>query len=406
MKYEPYLDNHGVLIPEDDWHSFLRTIDSSLVPESDVLDQLQRLLVEAVRRRVPADALEQRGVEKGQEEKNGVENEVEAGKREKNGVENEVETGKREKRDVGKSDRKKIGVLFSGGIDSTLIAFLLQKLGVEFLCLSVGFHDGAAKIPEDLIESEKVAEKLHFPHERVILDLAGVEALFKETVAILSGVEGEQSVINVVNVGVGSVEVAAFKKGASLGITHYFGGLGSEEIFAGYDRHEEALLRGGPRELHAECLAGLDAMYQRDLIRDTRIARAFNVTLSTPFLDEELIRYALRIPPSMKINDAVTFTGRGRGDVPAQKRYKKLVLREAARKLGLPRAFAFRPKRAAQYGSRTNNALTKLRKLHGFRDKATYLQWLANNPLQELADHSPPLASNGALSKSYLNKRS
>jgi asparagine synthetase B (glutamine-hydrolysing) len=156
----------------------------------------------------------------------------------------------------------------------------------------------------------------------------------------------------------------------------FLAGLGSEEIFAGYDRHEKALEQGGNDALHNECLAGLKKMYQRDLRRDTLIPQALGVTAATPFLDTALVRFALSIPPELKINSEKTFTGKLQGDVDGEKRYKKLILRQTAEKMGLPRDIAFRPKRAAQYGSRTNNALTALRKRAGCRDKEEYLKIL------------------------------
>ncbi len=274
-------------------------------------------------------------------------------------------------RRISNGTSARIGVLFSGGVDSTLIALLLKKAGVEFTCITVGFQDGNAKTPEDVVESERIAKELGFDHVVVLLNLEEVAALFKRTVKILG-----PELTNVVNVGVGSVAVAAIENGREHGITHYFGGLGSEELFAGYDRHEKALEAGGYAKLHDECIAGLESMYARDLRRDAAIAKAYGVTVSTPFLDEELVRYSLTIPPELKISTTKTFTGRSRGDIPVEKTVKKLILREAAVTLGLPEDAAYRPKRAAQYGSRTNNALTTLAAKRGYECKDEYLKGL------------------------------
>ncbi len=316
---EPYLAD-GTLLAEKEWKAFLDAIDDTLLQDDKavIINKLQKLLESAVKKRLP-------------------------------------------------SATAKIGVLFSGGIDSTLIAFVLKDLDVDFTCIGVGFQDGNAKTPEDIVEGEKVAKQLGFPYERIIFNMEKIEELFRKTATILG-----KPLVNVINIGVGSVVVAGIEKGKELGITHFFGGLGSEEIFAGYDRHEKALEAGGNEALHKECLAGLATMYQRDLRRDTTIAKHFGITLATPFLDDELITFSLRIPPQFKITDA-TFSGRGRGDVPDKRRFKKVILREAAEAMDLPQDIAWRPKRAAQYGARTNNALTKLRKQAGCRDKEEYL---------------------------------
>jgi diphthine-ammonia ligase len=311
---EPFLDQVGSLIPEAEWTAFVESLEHLQIDsernEEQILQKLEELLIEAVKKRILEDG--------------------------------------------------KLGVLFSGGIDSTLIAFILKKLDIEFVCISVGFHDGEAKIPEDIVESKRIANELGFEQERIMLNLDEMERVFKKTAQILK--ESGEELVTVVNLGVGAVEVAAIEHGKKHGITHFLGGLGSEEIFAGYDRHEKALEQGGNDALHNECLAGLKKMYQRDLRRDTLIPQALGVTAATPFLDTALVRFALSIPPELKINSEKTFTGKLQGDVDGEKRYKKLILRQTAEKMGLPRDIAFRPKRAAQYGSRTNNALTALRK--------------------------------------------
>ena len=51
---------------------------------------------------------------------------------------------------------KKFGIFFSGGVDSSLIAAVCKKLGVDFICYTVGFQDGG-KEPDDVVEAKKVA---------------------------------------------------------------------------------------------------------------------------------------------------------------------------------------------------------------------------------------------------------
>ncbi len=326
---EPYLDEHGDLISEEAWRSFVEGLEkrnsttkksnTKLQKEQSLLD-LKQKLTDAIKGRIPSN---------------------------KDG---------------------KVAVLFSGGVDSVLIASLLKKLAVEPLCITVGFRDGNAKEPEDVVESGRVAKELGLEHIVVLLDLERIEPLFRRTVAILG-----PALTTVVNVGVASVEIAAIEEAKKRGIARFFGGLGAEELFAGYDRHERAW-KDGDAALHAECVAGLKRVLANDLRRDCAVAQALDVTLATPFLDEELIALSLRIPPELKINSAEVFIGRARGDVPVRRPIKKLILREAALALGLPETAAFRPKRAAQYGSRTNNALTMLAGKRGFTHKEAYLK--------------------------------
>lgn len=266
----------------------------------------------------------------------------------------------------------RICVLFSGGIDSAIIAHVLVQHGLPVLGVTVGFHDGDAKEPEDIVEGRRVAGLLDIQHDTVLLSAGEAEALFARTVRMLGS-----DLVNVVNVGVGAVEVAAIERGLQCGCATFLGGLGSEEILAGYDRHEKALVHGGHAALHDECFRGLAAMWRRDMLREAAIGGAL-APVATPFLDERLMRYALALPPELKIDPKRTFTGRARGDAPLERPFKKLALREAALLLGLPESVAFRPKRAAQYGSRMNNALTKLAKRRGFSHKNEYLASIAS----------------------------
>ncbi|RME32026.1 asparagine synthase [Candidatus Woesearchaeota archaeon] len=283
-----------------------------------------------------------------------------------------------------------LGLLFSGGLDCSIIALLLAQAGVPFTAITVGFRDGNAKEPEDIMAARAAAKLLDIQYEEVLLDLAGAETVLRETALLLG-----EDLATVVNLGVGGVAVAAIQRGKALGITHFFGGLGAEELFAGYDRHERVWEQQGEEALQAECLRGLKAMWQQDLLRDTTIAHALGIKLHTPFLDPALIALALAIPAEQKMsakktyrrynrayNDSTpkahkkTYEGRARGDIVVTRPYKKLVLREAAEALGLPHSIAWRPKRAAQYGSRLNNALTKLAKRRGFPHKDAYIRSL------------------------------
>lgn len=261
-----------------------------------------------------------------------------------------------------------LGLLFSGGLDCSIIALLLREAKVPFTAITVGFRDGNAKEPEDLLFARKAARLLGTQYEEVLLGVDGAGTVFAETAALL----GEE-LTSVVNLGVGGVEVAAVGRGKELGLTQFMTGLGAEELFAGYDRHERVWKEKGDEALQKECVRGLKAMWAQDLQRDVTIAEASRVEFLTPFLDPELIRLSLAIPAEQKISAMKTYEGRERGDTPVTRPYKKLVLREAAAALGLPHELAWRPKRAAQYGSRLNNALTLLTRIGGFPHKEAYL---------------------------------
>ena len=82
--------------------------------------------------------------------------------------------------------------------------------------------------------------------------------------------------------------------------------------------------------------------------------------MKLPFLDRDLIKYAMKVPAGLKIKENI----------------KKYILREVAINLGLPDVFAFRKKKAAQYGSRFDKAIYKNQRKNGFKYKSNYIESL------------------------------
>lgn len=233
----------------------------------------------------------------------------------------------------------KFGVLLSGGVDSSFIAFSLQQLGHRFACFSVGISGS-----RDLAAAKVAAARLKLNLITKEYSIAAAEKIIKEAVKLLK--TGDP-----VTIGIAATEIAALSLAAASKVNILFTGLGSEEIFAGYQRHALA------KDVNAECWAGLEGMWQRDFIRDSRVAAAFKATALTPFLDKWVIVAAMRARPEWKIINGE----------------KKLILREIAAAAGLPVEIAFRPKMAAQYGSGFDKAIGKLAKHGGFKLKRDYL---------------------------------
>jgi asparagine synthetase B (glutamine-hydrolysing) len=240
----------------------------------------------------------------------------------------------------------KFGILFSGGVDSTLIAKICRDKKAKFTCYTAALKEPGLKGAEDMLYAKKAAKKFNFQLKAKTINLAETEKYIKKILKILKEPD-------VVKVGVALPLYISFEMAKKDKISILFSGLGSEEIFAGYERHSKA------EDINKECLKGLFSMYDRDLTRDRPLSKAFGITLKTPYLDPELVAFSLRIPSKYKLN----------------KEQKKIILREAAEDLGLEE-FAWRKKRAAQYGSRFARAIEKLAKRNGFKYKQDYLKGL------------------------------
>lgn len=269
---------------------------------------------------------------------------------------------------------EKFGILFSGGVDSTLIALICKQLGVDFTCYSVGFQDDKIRSPEDIEYAEKTAKSFGFKLKKIIISKNKAEKYIKKIIPIIEST-------NVVKIGVALPLFVAMEQAKKDKIKTIFSGLGSEEIFAGYERHLKS------KNINKECIAGLKLIYERDLYRDYCISNHNKLKLQTPFLDEELVKYALKIPGKYKLN----------------KNQNKIILREVAENFGLCSEFAQRKKRAAQYGSNSDKIIKKLSKSKGFKKKSEYLQSLNPKSKIKLA----ALASTGkdSLYSIYLMKK-
>lgn len=234
--------------------------------------------------------------------------------------------------------KKKYGVFFSGGIDSTIISYILKERNRDFICITTGFRGC-----QDIEWAKKVAD--YFEFELVIryLDDNLLEKLLRTIAAMLP--------LDIVTAGVGVVTLQCALAAAELGISEVFTGLGSEEIFAGYHRHEKA------EDLNKECWHGLRTIYTRDIVRDATLCKYASLTPSLPFLQPGIIIPAMSLPPEKKISHG----------------YKKVIIREIAEKIGIPKEFAWRKKKAAQYGSSVIKNIHKLAKHKGFRYKKDYL---------------------------------
>lgn len=235
-------------------------------------------------------------------------------------------------------ENAKIGVLFSGGIDSTIVATILKKLGKDFVCYSSGLKKSA-----DVLFAIKTAKNHGF---KLKVSEFSEESVKKDLPKICEIIESS----NAVKAGVSIPFFYACKAAQKDGVKVIFSGLGSEEIFAGYKRFE------GSSSIADESIHGLKQLYERDLYRDDCLTMHHCMELRLPFLDYELINLALSIPDELKINDSG----------------KKIILRCAGKILGIHESVLERKKVAAQYGSNSDKVLKKISK--GFAGKSAYLR--------------------------------
>lgn len=235
---------------------------------------------------------------------------------------------------------KKFGLLFSGGIDSVLVAKILKDMGKDFTCYTAAASEDAP----DLVSAKEVAKILGLKLKYKVVTREETEAYLRKIVPLIED-------NNVVKVGVALPLYIASELAKIDGNRVIFSGAGADELFGGYHRYKINDLR----KLNHDCYSDLLKIYERNTYRDDVITMNNNLELRVPFLDKDLVAFALRIAPELKIKDAV----------------EKYILRELAISLGIPKEFAYRKKKAAQYGSGFDKVIEKLAKE---KSKSLYLK--------------------------------
>lgn len=233
-----------------------------------------------------------------------------------------------------------IGVLLSGGVDSSVIVALLTEAGQHGLTtFSVGFEEAHGEKGDEFVYSDLIARRFETNHHRIMVPSARLIEALPGTIAAMS-----EPMVSYDNVGfyLLSQEVTKHVKVVQSG-------QGADEVFAGYhwypplaasndvasdyarlffDRTYEQLKshlndpwqsgRDEAFEFVSNHLAapGADTPVDRALRLDTTVMltedpvkRVDNMTMAwglearVPFLDHELVELAARIPPEHKLAD-------------------------------------------------------------------------------------------------------
>ncbi|XRO74934.1 asparagine synthase (glutamine-hydrolyzing) [Methanocaldococcus sp. 28A] len=232
----------------------------------------------------------------------------------------------------------RVGIICSGGVDSSLIAKLASQY-CEVVLYAVGTENS-----EDLIYAERLAKDLNLNLRKKIISEEEYEKyVFRVAKAI--------DEVDLMKIGVGIPIYVASEMANEDGLKVVLSGQGADELFGGYARHERIYKEKGEEELKKELLKDVNNLYKVNLERDDHCTMANGVELRVPFLDEEVVEIALSIPTDYKISEL-----------------RKKILRDVAAKY-LPDYIAFRPKKAAQYGSGGEKMIYKVAKKYGFSKK-------------------------------------
>jgi asparagine synthase (glutamine-hydrolysing) len=233
-----------------------------------------------------------------------------------------------------------VGVLLSGGVDSSLIVGLLAEAGQQHLkTFSIGFEAAHGEAGDEFKYSDVIARHFETDHTKIMIPTANMLEALPDAIAAMS-----EPMVSYDNVGffLLSREVAKHVKVVQSG-------QGADEVFAGYHWYPKlessndivtdykALFFDRDRERRNQHLgdawtiendeparfveahisrSGAETPLDRALRIDTTVMlvddpvkRVDNMTMAwglearVPFLDHELVELAARVPPELKLKD-------------------------------------------------------------------------------------------------------
>lgn len=258
-------------------------------------------------------------------------------------------------------DHPPIAILFSGGLDCTLLARIIHEVihtNAQIDLLNVAFENPRIhkNIEGDVYETcpDRITARSSLVELRNTCpgrhwNLVCVNVPYTETL------EHRQQVRDLIHPHDTEMDVsiAMALYFAARGPTTskvLFSGLGADELFGGYQRHALAYKRGGYQGLLEELLLDTERLGKRNLGRDDRAISRWAREARYPFLDEDVIAWAMEAPIEHKLG--FSFVAEDANDHARVELDDKLVLRCIAKKLGMDRV-AKEAKRAIQFGSRS-----------------------------------------------------
>jgi asparagine synthase (glutamine-hydrolysing) len=231
------------------------------------------------------------------------------------------------------SKTPRLGVAFSGGVDSSLLAKLCHQLRKQVTLVTIGFPGS-----HDINFSKSMASKMGMDHKVYEIDYGD----FQEKLQHVRQAINCSNTSHIENC-VAYFYVSLLAKQNDLNVV--LSANGCDELFCGYDKYRKVYCDG---EAQIKRLMEESLVNEFALIEEIKtMATKLGIQVQQPFLSPKFIHFAKTIHIDEKI--------KGPDDM-----IRKHILRKAALALGVPEESAMKPKKALQYGSSIHKYFKKI----------------------------------------------
>lgn len=214
-------------------------------------------------------------------------------------------------------------MLFSGGIDTSILATILSKY-VRIRGFTCAFKQANAL---DVKYAKLMAKRLNIEHYMNPFDEDQVFEVIPDVVKVLESFD-PMEVRNSITITIG------LKFAKSYGVTKLITGDGADELFAGYHMYYRHV--GNKEKLSAM----LKKMWEIMAFSSVPLGKSLGIEVRAPFLDPEVQKFAMNMDPRYNVQEE-------RGEV-----WGKWILRKAYEDV-LPPEVRWRDKNPIEVGSGT-----------------------------------------------------
>ena len=235
---------------------------------------------------------------------------------------------------------KEVAVAFSGGLDSSIIAFLAKTLKADVQLIHVSIAD-----QPETEHAKRAAEELKLPIYSFAYTCEDVHETLTKVIRLIEKPDPLDT-----NIGIPVYWTA--EKAAEMNLNVMLAGQGADELFAGYKKYVDCYVRRGKKQVQQLLFRDISNLHKTNFERDFKICSFHGVELRLPFASYQLTEFANDLPVELKIERS-------------EQTLRKLVLRQVAKNLGLPELIVRKTKKALQYSTGTNRLLKRIARQKG-----------------------------------------